>query len=181
MGTGDGHFAVTPGYGPGTRTATSLSQQSALIGVRYEFGAAEPPPPAAAPAPLPPPPPAPAPVRAPEAQRQFQVFFDFDKSELTDASRRVIQQAAATVRSGAPIHITVTGHTDTVGTVSYNQGLSERRADAVKQQLVTDGVPDGEIATVGVGKSGLLVPTGDGVREPQNRRATIDLGGSPTT
>jgi outer membrane protein OmpA-like peptidoglycan-associated protein len=127
--------------------------------------------------PPPPPPPAALPVPAgqPEAQREFQVFFDFDKSNITDAAARVIQSAADVVRAGGIAHITVTGHTDTVGTVRYNQGLSERRAASVKSQLVTDGVSGGEISTVGVGKSGLLVPTKDGVREPQNRRAVIEL------
>ncbi len=69
----------------------------------------------------------------------------------------------------------MTGHTDTVGSAKYNQALSERRAAAVKGQLVLDGVAAGEITATGVGKSGLLVPTADGVREPQNRRAEIVL------
>ncbi|MDB5359162.1 MAG: hypothetical protein JWO51_459, partial [Rhodospirillales bacterium] len=77
--------------------------------------------------------------------------------------------------AGHMTQINVTGHTDTVGSAKYNQALSERRAAAVKQQLITDGVPSAEIATSGVGKSGLLVPTADGVREPQNRRAEIVL------
>jgi OOP family OmpA-OmpF porin len=104
------------------------------------------------------------------------VFFDFDKSDLTGAARQIIQAAANTAKTGNFVHLVVTGHTDTVGSARYNQGLSERRALAVKQELVTDGLPDSEIATVGVGKTDLLVPTADGVREAQNRRATIELG-----
>jgi OmpA-OmpF porin, OOP family len=119
-----------------------------------------------------PPPPAPT---APEAQREFQVFFDFDKSDITDAAAKVIQAAADVVKAGGVAHITVTGHTDTVGAAAYNQALSERRAASVKHQLTSDGVDGGEISTVGVGKTGLLVPTADGVREPQNRRAVIQL------
>ena len=69
----------------------------------------------------------------------------------------------------------MTGHTDTVGSAAYNQALSERRAASVQRVLVADGVPGGEITTIGVGKTGLLVPTADGVREPQNRRAEIVL------
>jgi outer membrane protein OmpA-like peptidoglycan-associated protein len=103
------------------------------------------------------------------------VFFDFDKSDITAAAAKVIQAASDAVHAGNIVHLTVTGHTDTVGTATYNQGLSERRASAVKKQLVADGVADGEITTIGVGKTGLLVPTGDGVREPQNRRAVIEL------
>jgi outer membrane protein OmpA-like peptidoglycan-associated protein len=162
----------------GTKTQFSTSSNEVLIGLRYEFEVPE-----APPQPAPPPPPAPAlasppPAAAPEAQRQFQVFFDFDKSNITSAAANVIQQAAMTIRQGNIARITVTGHTDTVGSVKYNQALSERRAAAVKRQLVTDGVASDEITTIGVGKSGLLVPTADGVREPQNRRAVIELNGA---
>jgi outer membrane protein OmpA-like peptidoglycan-associated protein len=143
-----------------------------FLTLRVEFGT-----PPAPPAPLPAvvtPPPAP-PAKAPEVQRAFQVFFDFNKSDITAAAAKVIQQAADSVKAGNLTKIDVTGHTDTVGSAKYNQALSERRAAAVKAQLVSDGVPGTEIATTGVGKTGLLVPTADGVREPQNRRAEIVL------
>ncbi|HLY56905.1 MAG TPA: OmpA family protein [Stellaceae bacterium] len=169
-------------YGPGGLFGVDLTPgrpetlaRPRTIGLRAKLnfgGASEPavvePPPTP---PLPPPPPAPA----VEAKRSFQVFFDFDKSNITQAAASVIQAAADAVKAGNVVQITVTGHTDTVGTAAYNQGLSERRAASVKAQLVTDGVSAGEIATVGVGKNGLLVPTADGVREPQNRRAEIVL------
>ena len=131
--------------------------------------------PTMAPTPAVTPPPAPPPAPAVEQARSFQVFFDFDKSNITAAAAKVIQEAADAVKAGHVVQVTVTGHTDTVGTASYNQGLSERRAAAVKAGLVADGVAAGEIATMGVGKNGLLVPTADGVREPQNRRAEIVL------
>jgi iron complex outermembrane receptor protein len=153
-------------------------QQPRLIGgaIGVKFVGEKPSVPYAAP----PPPPAPAPAAPPpapvaEAARSFQVFFDFDKSDITAAAARVIQAAADAVKAGHVVQITVTGHTDTVGSAAYNQGLSERRAAAVKSGLVADGVSGGEIATLGVGKTGLLVPTADGVREPQNRRAEIVL------
>ncbi len=171
LGTTDGDFHVSP---LNTSTRTSITDQAVLLGVRYEF--ATPPPP---PAPFTPTPvvhQAPPPVAQPEAQRQFQVFFDFDKSDLTGAARQVIQAAANSAKQGNFVHLVVTGHTDTVGSAKYNQGLSERRALSVKRELVSDGLPDGEIETKGVGKTDLLVPTADGVREPQNRRATIELG-----
>ena len=143
-----------------------------FLTVRVQFGQ-----PPAAPAPLPAvvtPPPAP-PAKAPEVQRAFQVFFDFNKSDITAAAAKVIQAASDSVKAGHLTQINVTGHTDTVGSAKYNQALSERRAAAVKAQLVADGVPTAEIMTSGVGKTGLLVPTADGVREPQNRRAEIVL------
>lgn len=153
-----------------------LQVQAVLVGFRWSFGGEEPEPvPAAAPpappaSPLPPPP-----MKQAEAQRSYQVFFDFDQSLITKAAAETIAKAAAAAKSGESANITVVGHTDTVGSVKYNQALSERRASAVKEQLVADGVPTGEIATSGVGKSELLVATKDGVREPQNRRAEITI------
>ncbi len=119
--------------------------------------------------------PAPAPAPAPVAQRSYQVFFDFDQSVITAAAARVIAEAAQNAKSGGTSRIDLTGHTDAAGTVKYNLALSERRAAAVKAELVRDGITASMIATKGVGKAGQLVPTGDGVREPQNRRVEIVL------
>ena len=73
----------------------------------------------------------------------------------------------------------ITGHTDTMGTNRYNQKLSEQRAANVKAEMVVLGVPADEISTEGKCFSQPLVPTGPNVREPQNRRAVIDLGNQP--
>ncbi|MBI1775569.1 MAG: OmpA family protein [Proteobacteria bacterium] len=121
--------------------------------------------------------PAPAPA-APAAQppvvpRTYLVFFDFDKSDITPEAARVLKDAADNAKKSGTTRIMVTGHTDTMGTVPYNQRLSERRAAAVKDFLVREGLPAGQVATVGRGKSEPLVPTGDGVREARNRRAEI--------
>ena len=173
LGTERGSFNADPGLPGATKAAASIQDQAVTLGIRYEFGS---PPPAPMPAPPPPPAPLPAPIPQPEPQRQFQVFFDFNKSDITAAAARVIKSAADAAQAGHFVHVVVTGHTDTVGSAQYNQGLSERRAASVKRELVTDGLPDSEITTLGVGKTGLLVPTADGVREAQNRRATIELG-----
>jgi outer membrane protein OmpA-like peptidoglycan-associated protein len=71
--------------------------------------------------------------------------------------------------------IEVNGYTDRSGSDQYNQGLSVRRANAVAAELLRRGVPRNEIATRGFGESNPLVPTADGVREPQNRRVEIIL------
>jgi outer membrane protein OmpA-like peptidoglycan-associated protein len=117
-------------------------------------------------------------AEVPSARRSFQVFFNFDKSDITPAAASVIRQAAEAVKSGQATRINVVGHTDTVGTGSYNQTLSDRRAAAVRAQLIADGVQASDIDSTGVGKSELLVPTGDGVREAQNRRVEIVLTGA---
>ena len=136
------------------------------------------PPPAVEPAPPPlvQAPPAP-PVLPAEAQEMFVVFFDFDKHDLTEEGKMVVRQAVETARR-QPVRIVVTGHTDTVGSTAYNQRLSERRAEAIKTAMVDAGLNAADISTVGRNFSDPLLPTGPGIREPQNRRAVIDLGGA---
>ena len=133
-----------------------------LIGLRYSFGAAPPPPP-----------PSPPPVAAPA--RSYLVFFDWDKYNLTDRARQIIREAADNSTKVQYTRIEVNGYTDTSGTAKYNLGLSIRRANAVKAELIKDGVPANAITTHGFGDdpAHLLVPTGPGVREPQNRRVEI--------
>lgn len=134
-----------------------------------------------------PPPPASAPVAPvplivaeapppPPAIRQFIVFFDFDRSNLTPEAMQVVGSAVMTAKESGMAKIVVTGHTDTVGSQRYNQALSERRAGAVKAEMVRLGLNAHDIETIGKSFSEPLVPTGPGVREPQNRRAVIDLG-----
>ena len=146
------------------------------------------PPPAEA-APPPPAPPAPPPMVAQEEPpappppiampHQFMVFFDFDRSNLTPEARDIVAHAVDIARNEGPVRIMVTGHTDTVGSRAYNMRLSERRAMSVKREMIRLGLNSGDIRTVGRGFDDPLVPTGPGVREPQNRRAVIDLGTPP--
>jgi outer membrane protein OmpA-like peptidoglycan-associated protein len=119
----------------------------------------------------PPPPPPPPPAAA----RNYLVFFNFNKSDLTADARGIIKTAAGEAAKENSTKLTVTGHTDTVGSDAYNMRLSMRRAVAVQKELVRDGVPENEIAIFAKGKRELLVPTADGVREPQNRRVQIVL------
>ena len=119
------------------------------------------------------PPPAPAP--APMPQKNFLVFFDFDRSNITADAQRVITEAAAAAKAGNVSRIQLTGHTDRSGSDQYNMALSLRRGEAVKQALIRQGIPAASIAVIGRGESQPLVPTADGVREPQNRRVEILL------
>lgn len=119
-------------------------------------------------------------VIPPEPAKTFIVFFDFDRSDLTASSQAVIAEAASVFKSTGSVNVAVVGHTDTVGSAAYNQRLSEERAASVKAGLVSNGVPSGAISTSGKGFTDPLFPTGPGVKEAQNRRATIDLSGSGT-
>ena len=130
----------------------------AMVSLQMKFGA---------PAAVAPPPPA-----APQAP-SFMVFFDWDRSNLSDQALNTIKQAADAYKTKGSARITATGHTDRSGPEDYNMALSLRRANTVKDALVRDGVPATAISVIGRGESQPLVQTADGVREPQNRRVEI--------
>jgi OmpA-OmpF porin, OOP family len=162
-GTATAVSTTDAGFGPiptAFRAGASYNH-SVLVGLRYNFGVA------------PPPPPAPAPVPAAAPARSYLVFFDWDKYNLTDRARQIIREAADNSTKVQYTRIEVNGYTDTSGTPKYNLGLSVRRARAVQAELVKDGVPAAAITIQGFGDTHLLVPTGPGVREPQNRRVEI--------
>ena len=134
-----------------------------VVGVRYAFNTPAPAP--VGPAPIAAPAPAPA--------RSYLVFFDWDKATLTERARQIVREAAENSTRVQVTRIEVNGYTDTSGTPQYNQGLSVRRAQAVAAELVRDGVSKDVITIQGFGDTHLLVATGPGVREPQNRRVEI--------
>jgi outer membrane protein OmpA-like peptidoglycan-associated protein len=103
----------------------------------------------------------------------FLVFFDWDKSSLTKEGTSIVQNVAATAKSANFSKIMATGHADTSGSAQYNLGLSARRAATVKAALIKMGLSGDKIVTAGKGETQPLVPTKDGVREPQNRRVEI--------
>jgi len=83
--------------------------------------------------------------------------------------------AASAAKAGNRTRINVTGHADRSGSDQYNQALSLRRANTVKNALVQQGIAANQIVVVGSGESQPLVQTADGVQEPQNRRVEIVL------
>jgi OmpA-OmpF porin, OOP family len=157
---GDRSFSASVGSTPATLKSTSDYNHTLLIGLRYAFGQA----PAAAPAPMP---------MADNGAKTFLVFFDWNKADLTARSSSIVKDAADYSAKTAHTVIDVDGNTDTSGTASYNQGLSERRARTVAAELVRDGVPQDQISMHAYGDTKLLVPTGPNTREPQNRRVEI--------
>jgi OmpA-OmpF porin, OOP family len=163
----DFNAAVTPAVGAAPITGKfrlgNEFNHALLVGFRYTFGV------------TPPPPPAPTPVAAPAPApaRSYLVFFDWDKATLTDRARQIIHEAADNSRRVQYTQLEVNGYTDTSGKPSYNRTLSIRRAENVAAELVRDGVPRTAISIHGFGETHLLVPTGPGVREPQNRRVEI--------
>ena len=132
---------------------------SAMLSLQMRFGAPT----------VAPPPPAPPPAQT----NSFMVFFDWDRSNLSQQALATIKQAADAFKTRGSARIVATGHADKSGPENYNMALSLRRANAVKDALVREGVPATAISVVGRGESQPLVPTADGVREPQNRRVEI--------
>jgi outer membrane protein OmpA-like peptidoglycan-associated protein len=120
---------------------------------------------------------APPPPPPPQAQvaRQYVIYFGFNKCAITAEADQVLSEAAAASRTLGSVGVAIVGHTDTVGSRTANQKLSTCRAGAAKSNLVAKGVPAGAIQATGAGETQLVVMTGDNVKEPQNRRATIDL------
>ena len=110
-----------------------------------------------------------------QVANSFLLFFDWDRAGMPPEAQAIVRDAAGAIKSSGTERVVVTGFTDTSGAAKYNMRLSERRAEAVKEELVRNGVPAEIITTVGRGEEVLIVPTGPGEREPQNRRVRIEL------
>jgi OOP family OmpA-OmpF porin len=119
-------------------------------------------PPKAAPPPPPLPPPPAAPAPTPQVQKitlDSKVLFDFDKAVLKPEGKAAIDsQVVGKLTQVQKLEVVlVTGHTDRLGTDAYNQKLSERRADVVRDYLVSKGVARDKIETIGMGEKQPLV------------------------
>ncbi|MFT8677993.1 OmpA family protein, partial [Gluconacetobacter sp.] len=118
---------------------------------------------------------------APAQTRTYLVFFDWDKSGLSDRARAIVSTAAQASTHTQTTRIEVNGYTDNSAAhpgprgAHYNMALSLRRAQAVQAELIRDGVPGTAIDIHGFGEDHPLVPTGPNTREPQNRRVEIIL------
>ena len=106
------------------------------------------------------------------------MFFDWDQSDITPEAAETLDRVAQVYSDGGMARITLAGHADRSGPADYNVGLSERRNDSVREYLSDKGVPTGQISSEAFGESDPLVETADGVREPQNRRVEINVGGA---
>jgi len=116
-------------------------------------------------------PPATCPIPGP-----FIVFFDWDRDEITPQAAGILDNAAEQYRATGNAQVVLAGHADRSGSDQYNVGLSQRRADNVRQYLAGRGIPEGVMRTEAFGESRPAVETADGVREPQNRRVEITFG-----
>jgi OOP family OmpA-OmpF porin len=131
-----------------------------------------PPPPAPPPAPRAAPPP-PAPVEEKIVLRG--VNFDFDKSDIRPDAAVILDEAASILNANPGSSVNVTGHTDSVGTDEYNQGLSERRAMSVRDYLVGKGVDGSRLTSSGAGESSPIAGNDTADGRALNRRVELNV------
>jgi len=136
------------------------------------------------------PPAAPAPAQpaeparpAPSSVRQSVVIqadalFDFDKSVVRPDGKRAIDEALSKIRGVDVEMVIATGHTDSIGSDKYNQRLSERRANAVKEYLVSKGIPSSKVTTIGKGESQPVATNKTAEGRQKNRRVDIEFKGT---
>jgi len=175
----------------------------ASVGLVYRFGAYPPAPPPRVAAAEPtriesPPPPVAAPVTpapvAPPPPRPVRVsfsadaLFDFDKATLKPAGKQALDKFVSDMRSADTGTITITGHTDRIGSPPYNQKLSVRRAEAVRDYLASKGIPAGKMSAGGAGESNPVTKPGDCKGDRKNpslvaclqpdRRVDVEVSGT---
>ena len=100
--------------------------------------------------------------------------FEFNKADLRPADKELLSRIAGIMLTSEDYTISVNGHTDDVGSVAYNQKLSERRAQAVRDYLVKAGLPEAILSVQGHGKSVPLVKGNSDAARAKNRR--VELG-----
>jgi OOP family OmpA-OmpF porin len=109
------------------------------------------------------------------------VNFDYDKANIKAEFAPVLDEAAQTLQDNPEVRVRIEGHTDSIGSDEYNQRLSERRAQAVKQYLVSKGIAAARLETSGYGESQPIAPntTPEGKDNPEgramNRRAELKV------
>jgi len=101
------------------------------------------------------------------------ILFDFNAAQLKDNAKSNIQNLASSMANNPETNIMIVGHTDNVGSDSYNLTLSERRANAVKSYAIAQGITAGRLTTVGKGKGEPIADNSTDTGRAQNRRVEI--------
>ncbi len=112
----------------------------------------------------------------PALGKSYKLLFDFDSATIDSVDRLALEEIGDIYQSGAPVVITIGGHADRAGPEPYNAKLSVRRAEAVRKLLLEQGIPIQMIVSRAFGENAPAVKTGNGVREPKNRRVEITIG-----
>ncbi len=111
----------------------------------------------------------------PAAAQHFNLYFETGSDILTSASVDLVDEVIAAVRDRVAPEVSVIGHTDTTGSAETNFGLGLKRAQLIRNRLITAGLDAWLIDVVSHGEADLLVPTADNVAEARNRRVEVTV------
>lgn len=103
------------------------------------------------------------------------VDFGFDSTKITSAFEPLFKNAVATLKGNPGMTVQLEGHTDSTGPEAYNMGLSERRAQAVKNHLVEQGIDASRLTTIGFGEANPIAPNDTAAGRAQNRRVGFTI------
>jgi outer membrane protein OmpA-like peptidoglycan-associated protein len=113
------------------------------------------------------------------------VLFDFNQSTLKPETREKLAKISGILLAYPTLHLSVEGHTDSIGTDEYNQKLSERRAASVRDYLTSNGINPANVEAIGMGKANPVASNDTAAGRGQNRRVEMvvsgDLIGQPLT
>ncbi|MCB0410880.1 MAG: OmpA family protein, partial [Bdellovibrionales bacterium] len=116
---------------------------------------------------------------APQARETFvarEVLFKFDRAEVEDQFREALERMADYLMQPPGFRqVIIEGHTDSVGSDSYNLNLSQRRASAVRQVLIENGVPASKVRAIGRGESEPIADNGNYQGRAMNRRVEFEV------
>jgi OOP family OmpA-OmpF porin len=103
------------------------------------------------------------------------VLFDFDKTNIKPEAAAILDRLVAFMNENKDRRVALSGHTDSIGTEKYNQGLSERRAASVKNYLVKKGVDGSRVTSQGFGESKPIADNKTKEGRAKNRRVEIKV------
>ena len=130
-------------------------------------------------APAPVPAPAPKPVAVPPKPKRVIVLqgthFGFNSAELTPETRAILDEQAAVLEKEVDVRVEIAGHTDSIGPEEYNQGLSERRAKAVEEYIISKGISADRLEIMGYGPSSPIAPNDTKEGRAKNRRVELNV------
>lgn len=182
-------YLQTERFNNGSGQQERYRSDGVLASLRYTFGpapvrVAETPQPAVAVVQAPAPAPLPAPIEQPEVA-SFEtvvlrpVNFQFDRAELTDPSQTTLEELATRLATHDDIRVLISGHTDAIGSEEYNRELGLRRAESVRDYLVSKGVKPANIELATAGKDRPVADNSTPEGRALNRRAEVSDRGKP--
>src|SRR5712691_4783241 len=119
------------------------------------------------------PPPPPPPAKAEPLVTLHGPQFDFNKATLKPAGKKMVDGAVTVMKDKPSMKVSVEGHTDSIGSDTYNQKLSERRAQAVRDYMVSQGIDAARISVKGWGKTKPIASNKTEAGRAENRRVEI--------